>query len=409
MKSPIRTLTLAALLCAGALSARDAAAQSEEAVEQARKFFEAGKQAYEAGQYEVAAMAFEEAYRLAPRPPIVFSMAQAYRRQYFVDRDPAKLKRAVDLYKEYVREVPQGGRRDDAVQYIAELEPILVRVEEEQRAAGRGPVQAVTPIRTETTQLMISSRTKGARAAVDDAEAMELPIVRDVEPGTHKIRVEAEGYFPEEVEGNAVEGRLVVIEVPLREKPAKVTFSATSGAEVSIDGRPVGTAPLRPVEVAAGKHFLSVTKRGHHPFTREVTLKRGQEVQVKASLERTTQRAVSYWVYGAAVLMLAGGGVTTGLALVHEGNAQEILDKRDVRMQTLTPDELAEYEQERQDRDDYVTASYVLFGGGVALAATATLLYFIDSPRVEAPQSSSSVVVPMVSSSGLGAAWVGRF
>ncbi len=80
-----------------ALGAPRPAAAQEDKVAQARKFFDAGRMAYESGQYLAAATAFEQAYVVTPLPPIAFSMAQAYRKRYFEDRDPAKLKRAVDL------------------------------------------------------------------------------------------------------------------------------------------------------------------------------------------------------------------------------------------------------------------------------------------------------------------------
>ena len=44
----------------------------------------------------VAVQAFEQAWALAPRPAIIFSMAQALRRQYFVDRKQENLDRAIN-------------------------------------------------------------------------------------------------------------------------------------------------------------------------------------------------------------------------------------------------------------------------------------------------------------------------
>jgi tetratricopeptide (TPR) repeat protein len=409
----MKRIIVALVVLAVAAPSTVARAQDKEdpaKVEEARRFFDAGRQAYEGGQYLVAITAFEEALRLSPRPPVIFSLAQAYRRQYFVDKDPAKLKRALDLYKQYIVEVKQGGRRDDAVQYIAELEPMLARIEEEQRKKGMGPVEAMQAPRSEGTQLMISSRVKEARATIDGGEAGEVPLIRDVKPGPHKIRVEAAGYFPEEVEGVAVEGRLVVIEVPLREMPAKLTVRGTAGAEIAVDGRPVGTAPTtRPIEIPAGKHFVSVTKRGHYPVTREINVKRGETLSLDAPLERTTQRVASYWVLGGAGLLLLGGGTTTTLAFVHQGNAEDILDRKSQGQ--ITQEDLDEYNRQREKRDDYVRASYFLYGGAVALAATGALLYFVDNPRVEGGPGASggSTVVPAASAGFVGAVWIGTF
>ena len=138
-----RTVIAAALASALSLGATAARAQAQGgSVEQAKMFFTAGATAYSKGDFRAAIQAFEEAHKLAPRPAILFSMAQAYKRQYFVDRRPEDLRRAVDLYKQYVADVQQGGRRGDAVQALSELEPMLQRVGGD---AAAGPAPAPPP------------------------------------------------------------------------------------------------------------------------------------------------------------------------------------------------------------------------------------------------------------------------
>lgn len=397
---------VAVWLCGAATGAR--AQATEDDVAQAKKYFEAGRQAYENGQYVVAIAAFEEAYRLSPRASVVFSLGQAYRRQYFVDHDPAKLKRAVELYRQYVAEVQQGGRRDEAVQYISELEPLLARVEDEQQRTGKGPVEAAPPPQ-QRTQLMISSRAPGAQGAVDDDPLSEAPVVREVTPGKHRVRVEAPGFFGQQVEGVAVEGRLIVVEVELQEKPALVTVRAPAGASVSVDGRPAGSAPLaRPLEVPAGRHFLAVTRRGHKPFTRELTLDRGQELDLSARLPRTRQRVASYWVFGGAGVVLLAGGVTTGLALAAQGDAEDIADR--AARENIPLEELDAYNDALDRRDGLRTASVVLYGGALGLCATAALLYFVDHPDVEAPEGvTGGRLAPAVGDGSVGVTWGGSF
>lgn len=391
---------LGVVLCAHA--ARAQAPLDADQVEQAKKFFAAGKQAYEAGQYGVAQAAFEAAYRLSPRPPILFSMAQAYRRQYVIDRDPARLRRAVELYREYIVEVPAGGRREDAVQYVADLEPVLNRLEDEEKRAGKGPILAATTPPSATTQIMVSSRTKGARGTLDGGKANELPILRDVAPGKHLIHVEAPGYFADEVEGIAVDGRLVVVELNLREKPARLALTTDRGAELSVDGRPVGRAPfLRPIGMPHGKHYMVLTKRGHYAVTRELQVLRGQELHLDAPLEKTVQRVVSYYVLGGAGLLALGGGAATLLALGKQAHAKDILDIREVEGRNLTQAELDRYENQRMRRDRWFQASYVLYGAAAALSITGGLLYYVDTPRIEPPQAG---VVPLLGADGMGAA-----
>ncbi len=397
-------VALVALVVGGAAAPARAA---DDRTAQAKQYFEAGKQAYEAGQYSAAAIAFEQAYAVTPLPPIAFSLAQAYRKAYFEDKEPAKLKRAVELYRTYLQQVKSGGRRDDAIQNLSDLEVLLIRVEEEQKRMGRGPI-ADMPAMREATQLMVSSRTRGARAVIDGGEAAEVPVVRETTAGKHKIRVEADGYFPEEVEELAVEGQFRVVEVNLKEMPAKLALRTESGAELAIDGRPVGSAPFkRPVDVAAGKHFVSVTKRGHYAFTRELTLERGKETKLAAPLETTRQRVASYWVLGGAGLLAIGGGVTTFLALQAQSDAEALRDK--LEREGLTVDEAKTYEDKRARRDEMAQASYVLYGSALVVAVTGVLLYFVDSPRVEAPQQSGGSIVPIAGPEGVGAAYLRSF
>lgn len=377
-----RTLALALALAAlAALGAGRAEAGDDAGVEQAKTYFEAGRQAYEANRYAIAASAFEEAYRLSPRPQILFSMAQAYRQQYFMDRDPAKLRRSIELFRKYMQDVPQGGRRDHAQQHLVELEPMLKRAEEEQRKLGK----AIEPARVEVeTQLMITSRTPGAQVAVDGDEPSDAPLVRNVTPGKHKIRVEAPGFVAEESESVALQGRLVVADVNLKEKPAAITVAAPDGAEVSLDGRTVGEAPLpTALEVNSGKHLVVVMERGRYPFARDLELARGESLHVQAELETTTQRTVSYWLLGAAGGLVVAGGAAGAVALVAEGQAKSITSDLSAR-RGLTTQSLNDYKADVDRRNTFAPASAILLGSGVAVGIVGALLYFIDAPRLEA-------------------------
>src|SRR5512133_1683137 len=70
----------------------------------ASNLFDAGAEAYDAGQYLIAAEAFLKAHALIKSPALQFSAAQAYRRQYLADGSPDSLRRAVRLYRDYIRE-----------------------------------------------------------------------------------------------------------------------------------------------------------------------------------------------------------------------------------------------------------------------------------------------------------------
>src|SRR4051812_6955024 len=90
-------------------------AEGSSDLERAKDSFKAGAAAYAAGDYLAAIQALDAAYQLTPLPAIAFSLAQAERRQYFVDHARAHLDRAISLFRQYIDVAPGGSRRADAL------------------------------------------------------------------------------------------------------------------------------------------------------------------------------------------------------------------------------------------------------------------------------------------------------
>lgn len=395
------------------LSQTGAAAEpGEQALAEAKTYFEAGRQAYEATDYLTAAQAFAQAQALAPRAAIVFSMAQAYRQQYFLDRRVEHLQRAIELYGEYVAQTDKGGRKGDAQRFKAELERELKLVSTK---ASQPPPLEAGEVGKGKTQLMISSRTPGATASLDGGEPQEMPLIAEVEPGPHEVKVEAEGFLSAGVKQTAVEGRLVVAEINLAEKPAAVRVNAPEGAEVSVDGRYVGQAPLLfPIQLRAGSHFLAVTDRGSHAFVRELSLDRGQELSLTASLETTAQRDVSYYFIGGGAVLFAGTLGTAIGALVSEGGARLIRRKIEVDQVNITAEERADYEKLRELRGTLIATSSGLLVGALALGLTGGLLYALDNPGVHSRkpaelEEDAFSIAPVIGDGQFGAMVGGSF
>lgn len=388
------------LAVAATLMPLAAGAQDSE-LEQAKAAFEGGKTAYAAGNYEAAIAAFSEAERLAPRPAIVFSLAQAYRLQYFVDKSPPRLKRAVELYRRYLAEEPQGPRREDSVTHLATLEPLLLKVETE-----HGLAAMVEQRRTET-QLMVSTSVKDALVSVDGATPILAPVLQTVTPGPHQIVISAPGYVERRLEKLAVEGRLVVIDAEMEERPAELALLVPEGSEVTISGRRVGEAPLPgPVALPAGRHLVSVSKNGAYPRAEEVVVERGQALAVEVDLETTTQRTSAYVVLVSAGALFVGGGVTTALAVLAEGRAQDIRGKLDGG-ENLLPEDLDAYDRAVGRRETFTAVSVGLFAGGGLAALTGVLLYAFDHQRADT--APGLLVVPTAGPDSLGASVSGRF
>jgi hypothetical protein len=368
-----RKLT-AAVLCASLLSANLSFAQN---LDQAKAYFNAGAQAYSIGQFTAAIQAFEEAYKIAPKPAILFSLAQAERKQYFVDHKPQRLERAIEGFRKYIADVPQGGRRADAVQALSELEPLW--------AAMKGTAAATAPPEDKTVKLparvMVTSPTAGALVSVDGAAGSEAPLIAEVKPGKHVVVVTSKGFLDEKREIQVVDGGLAAVDLELKEKPALLAVNAPDGSEIDVDGRPAGVTPLiTPLALSHGKHFIAVLKNGAVAFTREVEVVRGETKTLDVSLGTSKQRVASYVVLGTGVAALITGGVFLGLALNKESKAKSILNARD--QGNIGGRDLDDYTAARDARDRYRTISYVAFGGGAALTVTSLLLMAFDRPTV---------------------------
>jgi tetratricopeptide (TPR) repeat protein len=373
------------LVVAAALTLGGVASAGTEDVGRAKTYFAAGAQAYSVGQYLAAVQAFDEAYRLAPRSAILFSTAQALRRQYFVDRDRANLDRAIKLYRRYVDEVPQGGRRADAVQGLSELEPLAARLDAESGVAGAREQAAPA------TRLMISSPTDKARISVDGAIAVAAPYIAEVSPGKHRVKVTASGYFDDEREVVTVKGGLIAFDVRLRERPARLRLTVDDGARIYVDGRYQGEAPLsKALQFQAGKHLVSVIQAGYRGFSTEVLLVRGKTKTVEVELSYSKQRNVSLVLLGAA-------GVSTVVSLgffaqsiERQEAAQSVLDRREDG--NITSEDLDVYDAARRDRDQLRRAGTVAFATGVTLGAVGGMLYWFDTPQV--PEANATVAPP---------------
>jgi hypothetical protein len=304
-------------------------------------------------------------------------MAQAHRRQYYLDKRPEDLREAIREYREYLTKVEQGGRRADAAEALAELEPTAARLEP---AAGAAAAPEVKP----PTRLMVSSQTKGASVVLDGGAASGAPLIGDVKPGKHVIHVAAPGFFDEEREVLAAEGSLVAVDIPLREKPARVSVEAASGAQVAVDGRPAGTTPLAsPLELASGRHLVTVTRNGSRAYSQEIDVARAETRRLAVPLETTSQRYLSYVLLTTGAAGLVAGGVFTGVSFAAQKQAKDIGDARAAG--NITLQQLDDYNAAVDRREAWKKAAGVAFGAGAAVGAVGLLLFAFDQPRLAAP------------------------
>jgi hypothetical protein len=229
---------------------------------------------------------------------------------------------------------------------------------------------------------MLTSPVADAVASFDGGPPQRLPLDLTVEPGPHRVVVQATGYRVAERRIVAVEGKLAAFDVPLDAEPAKLTIATITGAEVHIDGREIASTPLpRPLEVEPGVHLIEVRHRGYVPYAQELELGRGSTTALSLDQPMTHQRTA------ATVLLVGGGvGVAGGVAMMaaaalRQRRAVKIDEARQSR--SISEQERRDYNRALRDRDALVRAGGVAASVGAGIGVTGLLLYFFDDPEAE--------------------------
>jgi hypothetical protein len=301
---------------------------------------------------------------------VLFSLAQAERKDFYDRADATALHHAIAHYTEYLKAVPSGGRRAEAQDAKTELEARLARMDPKEAAP--------TTQEKRKPRLTVFSATAGAQVSIDGGAPSELPYFADLEPGKHKVRVFAEGYFDREQEVSGDKGDEPV-NLPLQEKPALVTVELSTESDVYVDGHLVAQTPIhRPLEVPSGVHVIAISKNGHRAWSREVMLERAKPLKLRPELQVSGQRVL-------AITMIAGGGALVGLgALFVIGAFAEQKTAKDIENRQGPIDE-----QTRQDHNDAIDrrgadrAGAILFGVTGAAIVTGGILFFaFDHPTI---------------------------
>lgn len=155
------------------------------------------------------------------------------------------------------------------------------------------PVPPPQPPVVEAGSLAVTSDPEGATVIVNGEERGSTPLEIDELPlSPYEIVVERAGFHPEELtaELTVAEPR-ASFEVSLRRKPppapapAFVRIASTPpGAQVEIDGKPMGTTPTDPLRVSAGERTVRIVQDGFLPWEDTVRALSGQTVDLDAVL-----------------------------------------------------------------------------------------------------------------------------
>jgi hypothetical protein len=209
-------IVAAAVLLAGATAFADA-----------RQHFMAGQDYYSQGRYEKAIAEFEEAYRLDPRPLLLYNIAQAWEKL-------GDLVKAVDYLKKYLEADPNNEERTTLLNKLASLQE-----------------------RLDNTGVQIKCAEANATVYVDGKEVGKTPIagVTKLGAGAHKIQVSKQGFEDFKMSVGVTDGQSVPVDVTLEPgkagpPPAVVTPPVEKPAG---EGEPKGEEGKTEVETDTGK------------------------------------------------------------------------------------------------------------------------------------------------------------
>jgi len=169
-----------------------------------------------------------------------------------------------------------------------------------------------------------------------------------------------------------VEKHISKLEARLKQKASRPTIwiqgVKEAGAQVLVDGEPRVLTPMtRPLSVDSGLRWVEVRAPGHRPWSKKVTVERGQRLVIRARLEPLPGRSMFWLISMISGAALAGGA--EALALVYTSRANEHF--RDT----------ADYQADR----DIAIGGHVAAGVMGAFAVTSLVLYLTSGGGEEAP------------------------
>jgi hypothetical protein len=118
--------------------------------------------------------------------------------------------------------------------------------------------------------------------SIDNKDVGTLPLgPQTLSLGEHALRVRRAGYADFVKKVNVVGGKTIDLEAKLTALSALLSVTSDVGdAQVFVNGRLVGTAPLREVELPPGGAVITVRKEGFKEDTKHLTLIAGKDYPI---------------------------------------------------------------------------------------------------------------------------------
>ena len=125
-----------------------------------------------------------------------------------------------------------------------------------------------------------------AKVTIDDREIGTLPIgTQSLSAGEHTVAIRAPGHVTWTKKVTVLANKPTEVPVTLEANAALVSVAAdTNGAQVLINGKLMGTAPLEDLELPPGATTITVRREGYKDSTQTLKLVAGKEYPISVKL-----------------------------------------------------------------------------------------------------------------------------
>ena len=152
-----------------------------------------------------------------------------------------------------------------------------------QTEADRQPKLISLELRSLLVAIKVTSTPEKAKVFLDGSYKGDSPqSIQNILAGKHKVRIEMDGYEPYEQEVEVSGHDEYHVNATLQEKYARIKLDTDpSGGEVFVNGEARGKAPVTLGPLHEGDYTLKITKHGFDPVERKVSLKKGEDLDLK--------------------------------------------------------------------------------------------------------------------------------
>jgi hypothetical protein len=285
-------LAAASIVCAALLGSRPCLAGDP--AKEAEALHARGNAAIASGRPADALADYEAAYRLKPRPALLYNQARAHQAL-------TNYATALTLLERFEREASPELRSE-----VSGLSELLAEL--------RDRIHTLTlPCNVAGAEVRLGDRILGKTP-------FSAPLV--VNAGDSSLVVQAPGYRPFQRQVSLRRGASSTVEVALEREDRTgilVVRSPHEGAAVSVDGTRRGTVPLE-LRMEPGTHRIELVKDGYEPARTTMVVVAGERTGTDVTLE-AKPGLLSKWWFWTAVGVVVAGGVGTYIALTTERSA----------------------------------------------------------------------------------------